>query len=192
MASFADVGWIAEEEGEVSTRLRYVFEILSLNFWTERKKPHFSPVRIYCALQLTESTWMLGEGTEVGSGKEVVEVRLIGLWNQDLLENIQEIGIIQGRLWILFIYVLQRSAHNSFKQWKCLLCYGTIANSDSPVLLRLSLPWGSELYSFLISSNGHSGIPVIGTLFFTFVVKAPQSAKYNEKIVVCVSHLRSS
>lgn len=32
VASFADVGWIAEEEGEVSTRLRYVSEIFSLNF----------------------------------------------------------------------------------------------------------------------------------------------------------------
>lgn len=55
---------------------------------------------------------------------------------------------------------MQRTAHKSFKQWKYLLFYGTIANSDSPVLLRLSLPWGSELYSFLISSNGHSGNPV--------------------------------
>lgn len=70
-----------------------------------------------------------------------------------------------------------------------MVCYGTIANRDSPVLLRLSLPWGSELYSFLISSNGHSGNPVMGTLFFTFLVKAPQSAKYNKKIVVCVSSL---
>lgn len=59
---------------------------------------------------------MLGEETEVGSGKGVIEVRLIGLQNQDLLENIQEIGIMQGRLWILFISVLQRGAHNSFKQ----------------------------------------------------------------------------
>lgn len=59
---------------------------------------------------------MLGEETEAGSGKEVVGVRLIGLQNQDLLENVQEMGIIQGRLWILFVYVLQRSAHNSFKQ----------------------------------------------------------------------------
>ena len=46
---------------------------------------------------------MLGEETE--SGKEVVEVRLTGLRNQDWLENIQDMGIIQGRLWILFIYL---------------------------------------------------------------------------------------
>lgn len=48
---------------------------------------------------------MLGEETEVGSGKGVIEVRLIGLQNKDLLENIQEIGIMQGRLWILFIHL---------------------------------------------------------------------------------------
>lgn len=69
------------------------------------------------------------------------------------------------------------------------MCYGTIANRDSPVLLRFSLPWDRELYSFLISSNGHSANPEMGTLFFTFLVKAPQSAKYNEKIAVCVSSL---
>lgn len=32
VASFADVGWVAQEEGEVSTRLRYAPQIFSLNF----------------------------------------------------------------------------------------------------------------------------------------------------------------
>lgn len=40
---------------------------------------------------------------------------------------------------------------------------------------------GQWTVHFLISSNGHSGNPGTGTLLFSFLVRALQSAKYNEK-----------